>query len=352
MYYREADDLAVDHLFARARRPLEVFWGIAPVAPLHLGYDPLFLGLKELVEARGARLTVLLADLSATLSHGLRPEEAAARARTMGLYLEQVVGIQARYVLGSSFKLDPGYTRARFLAESGMSLSRVRQSLPRAVRQDLSKGRGSLATLALPVMQCLDPARLGAELVVGDAGQARFYRLYDRPERTISPSAEPGEARAPRLVRTQTLPLGTDILGRPLVESRAATRITIHESESSLHHKVRQMFAPPSGQPLPEGRVDALRATFRDSVFPWRRTPVRVRALGGGDRLFTAAEELDHALSSGQIHPADAKAALVRCLGERLRSVQAALGTAATAWVDLDAARGTPAARSTTSSRR
>lgn len=340
VYYRAADDLAVDQLFARARRPLAVFWGIAPVAPLHLGYDPLLLGLREVVEARGAQLTVLLADLSASLSHRLHPDEASARARTMGLYLEAVVGLRARYLLGSAFKLQPDYTRARFLAEQRVSPARIKQHLPGRARRDLSKGRGSLATLALPLMQCLDPAWLGAELVLGDSGQEKFYALCDRPERAISPVPDPTEGTPPRLVRTRTLPLGTDILGKPLGESRAATRISVHESEASLADKVRRMYAPPPGQPLAEGRVNALLATFRDSVFPWQAEPVRVRGQGGGEVLLDSAPELEEALARGLVHIVDAKEALARSLWRRLQATQAALGTAATAWVDLDAARG------------
>ena len=94
------------------------------------------------------------------------------------------------------------------------------------------------------------------------------------------------------------------------------------------------MYAPPAGQPLMPGTVNALLEHFQWSVFPWTADPVPVRTRGGGGySFFSSHEDLADAYEAGVIHPSDGKAALLLMLWSRLQGVQQQMPPALTSWI-------------------
>ncbi len=310
------DEPAVLDLFAGGSP--RALWGLSPVAPLHLGYDELLVRLRRLAGA-GARVTILLADYHAMMTHGLSYAEASRRALYAERFAVDVCGLDAEVVRGSGFQTRVDYVEPLFALMNQLALRDITDHLPGAVRGKAKDGSLRLGACVYVVMQCLDAGYLGMDLVFGEAGQKKIYALMAGAETGAPPGVY--------------LPTGIDIQGRPLRESSAATRISIHDSRAVLEDKVRRMYAPPPGQPLEPGRRHALLECFEHSVFPWRSAPVPVRTEAGGWRELASHEELAAAFADGALHPRELKRALVDCLWQRLAPAQEAMAPHA-GWID------------------
>lgn len=327
------DDLAVVELFARpAARTL---WGLSPVAPLHLGYDELLVRLRRLA-GLGARVTLLLADYHAMMTHGLSWAEAGRRALYLERFARDVCGLEADVVRGSEFQTRVDYVEPLFALMNQLALRDITDHLPGAVRGKARDGSLRLGACVYVVMQCLDASYLEVDAVFGEAGQKKIYALLAGAD-----AAAAGTAPGPGLRRSIDLrcppaiyaPTGIDIQGRPLRESSAGTRISIHEPYAGLEDKVRRMYAPPAGQPLEPGRRHALLECFEHSVFPWRTEPVPVRTEAGSWRELACHDELVAGFAAGALHPRELKRALVDCLWQRLAPAQEAMAPFA-GWID------------------
>jgi tyrosyl-tRNA synthetase len=310
------DELALCELFARGAP--RVLWGLSPVAPLHLGYDELLVRLRRLA-GLGAEVTLLLADYHAMMTHGLSGAEVGGRALYAEKFIRQVCGLDAEVVRGSGFQTRVDYVEPLYALMNELPLRDITDHLPGAIRGKLKDGSLRLGACVYVVMQCLDATWLGVDAVFGEAGQKKIYALL---EGTL--------AGAPPAIYA---PTGIDVQGRPLRESSAATRISIHETRAGLGDKVRKMYAPPPGQPLEPGRRHALLETFQHSVFPWRDQPVPVRDEAGAWRELGSHDELAADYAAGTLHPRELKRALVDCLWQRLAPAQEAMAPYA-GWID------------------
>ena len=310
------DELAVLDLFAGgAPRAL---WGLSPVAPLHLGYDALLVRLRRMAGV-GAQLTVLLADYHAMMTHGLSYAEAGRRALYVERYAREVCGLEADVVRGSEFQTRVDYVEPLYALMNQLALRDITEHLPGAVRGKVKDGSLRLGACVYVVMQCLDAGYLGMDLVFGEAGQRKIYALLAGAETGAPPGVY--------------VPTGVDVQGRPLRESTAASRISIHEPRAGLEEKVRRMYAPPPGQPLEAGRRHALLECFEHSVFPWRAEPVAIRSEAGGWLELASYPELAAAFAAGALHPRELKRALVDCLWQRLAPAQEAMAPFS-GWID------------------
>ncbi len=318
-------------------------WGVAPTAPLHLGYDSLILAQRELIQL-GLSHIVLLADYHAVLTHGYSGLQASSRATYYESYLRHCCGIDATFLRGSRFQTTPQYVEMLYSAMSALPVSAVKNSLSK-----ISKGSGVNAAMVSSyiygLMQCLDCYFVNANVIFAERGQAKIYRLLDAFPPTALSSATFSALK--RISATLAIPTvfvyastGTDIKGMPLNISRAETRISIHERKDSLSAKIDQMFAAPGGTPLPSGRVNAILEFFRCSVFPWRKSPVTVRNVSGAERDYASYADFRADYDTGALDPRDCKAALKELLWDRLSNVQRTMGSCICDWVDLDKATG------------
>lgn len=310
------DELALLDLFAGGAP--RILWGLSPVAPLHLGYDELLVRLRGLA-GLGAELTLLLADYHAMMTHGLSYAEAGRRALYVERFARDVCGLDAAVVRGSAFQTRVDYVEPLYALMNQLALRDITEHLPGVIRGKARDGSLRLGACVYVVMQCLDATYLGVDAVFGEAGQKKIYALMGGTE-----------AGAPPAIYA---PTGVDIQGRPLRESSAATRISIHETREGLEGKVRRMYAPPPGQPLEPGRRHALLECFQHSVFPWRRDPVAVMTESGAWCELASYDQLAAAYAAGRLHPRELKRALVDCLWQRLAPAQEAIAPHA-GWID------------------
>lgn len=318
-------------------------WGIAPTAPIHLGYDSLIVAQNEMLRL-GLQHTVLLADYHAMLTHGCSLAEISQRATYYENYLQHCCGLSATFVRGSSFQSRPHYVESLYSAMSALPISRVKESLSKVL-----KGEGAdktmVSTYFYGMMQCLDCCYLSADVVFAEQGQAKIYQLLDAiPGKSISGNKHFSRAHKNDADHKPSVfiyvPTGCDIKGQPLNQSRAQDRISIHETKESLEKKIARMFAAPAGQALPPNRANAILEFFKNSVFPWQSHPVEVSDVNKSKRAYSSFDNFQSDYQAGVLHPNDCKAALLAALWERLRTIQAAMGSCICDWVDTAKARG------------
>lgn len=304
------------------RENRRTLWGIAPNGPLHLAYDRLIAEQRELLDA-GHEHVVLLADRNASKMHHLNAREVSDRASYYEYYFKHCCGLRAQFVRGSDFQSRPDYFEELLNLSSMIPTSRIKDASPRVAQ--MNGARKFVSDLGV-LMQLTDVRHLNPGLILADDGQRKIYDLLEGIDEDLDRDRP----------RVRYVPLGHDIKGRPLNESRSSTRISIHETCESLSRKVQEMFAPPAHQPLPEGRVNALLEYFQWSVFPWVENSVLVKSVNGSALSFAEYESFADAYEAGLLHPNECKQTLNEVLWERLREVQRSLGSALTAWVNVE----------------
>ena len=295
--------------------------------------------------ASGTCHTVLIADYHARMSHGLCGLEDGRRSAYYAKYLHQCCRLPATYVLGSSYQIQPAYVEALYLSSRALLLSKVKDALPQAAR----RGRDDPLTLSAclyGLMQCLDCCYLEADIVLAEQGQKKIYDLLGwlvPPEKEAGALSKPNSELARSPSQVIYVPGSQDILGHPIAQSSAVTRISIHESKESLRWKVRKMYAPPGSQCADDGRPNALLEFFRHSVFPWSPGEVVITDQNHRDRTYGNYDTFERDYCQGLLHPAACKPVLEHQLWRRLEAIQATMTSDSCAWVDLDRARGTGA---------
>jgi tyrosyl-tRNA synthetase len=328
-------------LFNQGRVPVS-FWGVGAVAPIHLGYDELIVRQKKLVEL-GCRHIVLLADYHSVMSHNLSFKEIGKRATYYEHYMRHACGLEAEFIRGSEFQTRVDYVEPLLSLVNTSPINVVRRHMPLSLRKSVVSEKSPVSGYLYVLMQCLDPFFLGADLIFAEKGQKKVYSLIENIDLQV-PFSRSRFGRVALSFRLQSDPgplpavyaaTGYDILGMPLLESTAATRITIHETRESLESKVKRMYAPPAGQDDKSGRPNVLLRTFKYSVFPWATEPVRIRCEDGVDREFGIYDTLKEAYDSKLLHPSMCKAALVECVWYRFEAIRSSFEQALLDWVDV-----------------
>nr|AQZ63053.1 hypothetical protein BKM31_17710 [Nonomuraea sp. ATCC 55076]SPL98675.1 Tyrosyl-tRNA synthetase \ len=274
--------------------PPHTLWSISPLAAAHLSLDKVLLHQKWLIQA-GAAHTVLITDVHAALCPDADPFRIEQQARCYEHYLSQICGLAATIVRGSAFQRSPTY----------------QLQLARLLDRDTDTNAGNNPRTKAAAMQILDPCFLSIDAVMLDQ-----ETLLPRPAHRHQTGDGPAPIYTPPLYSTT---------GRPLRESTPDARIFIHDSQHELARKIKQMYAPPADHTLAQGSVNAVLEYFRWSVFPWVTDAVPVHLTDGGYGFFTSYDDLETAYAAGQIHPSDAKTALLLMLTARLQTIQAHL---------------------------
>lgn len=312
-------------------------WGVAPTAPLHLGYDSLILAQKELINF-GFTHTIILADYHAMLTHGYSLEQVSKRTTYYENYLRHCCEFPAAFVRGSNFQTRQDYIELLYSTLSNISISDTKKSLSK-----VSKSSGidnmKVSAYIYGIMQCLDCEYLNVDLIFAARGQSKIYKLFDffhsgdfSNRRFCEKALEKDFNKKSRtFIYVDT---GVDIRGQPLNQSNSQTRISIHETENSLKKKIKAMFAPPSGQIIPHNRVNALLEYFKYSVFPWRSEPIKILDVDNNWQTYFSFDPFYSDYQQGILHPNDCKAILLVVLWERLEKVQKSMGSSLCDWID------------------
>ncbi len=314
---------------------INTLWGVGPSAPLHLGYDSLLILQKAILEKRPHRHFMLMADMHTILSHKLSWKEIRQRCYYYEYYFREICNLKnADYILGSYFQTRADYIEELYSVLGQTALSAVKDTLPSPKKNEMIPA--SIAIYSL--MQCLDIFHLRANLVVAEAGQEKIYNLardFDKC-RITRPGIETKLRATKGKLIFLYIPTAHDIDGKPLRESTAKTRISIHDNKATLEAKIDRMYAPPFDQPLIEGRANAILEFFKYSVFPWIDAGIEVINVNYETIHYNTYRDLERDYNNGLFHPLELKASLKQALWIRLKYIHNHLTVGIDSWINFD----------------
>lgn len=320
---------------------------------MHLGYDRFILKQLDLIRS-GCLHTVLLADLEVGLtSPHLDEADLSLRSAYYQEAMSAVFGLsEAEFCPRSSFQFDRDYISHLMRTLSDVRVLRAYRATPGGATDSAhlvmwqSKGTAAvpkyqefpadisdrdLASLVYPVMQALDAYHQRADIVLGDFGQKQIYANIGRDNKLRQLLAFDENQSVPVLLFLEN---SSDILGKPMVKSKQADRITFHETPETLRHKINRIVAP-------EFIVDCnpLIEICRYSVLPWIKEPLIICRKKSRPIEVSTLDELANDYRLGHIHPSDLKTSILEPLRLRIDTFQQHFAQAdkrhLVSWIDV-----------------
>jgi tyrosyl-tRNA synthetase len=286
-----------------------VYVGYEPSGVLHLGH---MLTANKLIDlqAVGFEVIVLLADVHAYLNHKGTFEEIRETAERMR---EQFLAYgldesATEFVYGSSYQLDEEYV----LDLHALGLETTLNRAQRAMAEIQSGEVANVSHVVYPLMQALDIAYIDLDLAIGGIDQRKVHVLAREGLPTLGYES-PTALHTPILADLDT--------GVGKMSSSEGTTISMQDDTETLREKVNGAFCPPTRDPDPDEngneRENPILQLFQYHVFPrFEAVAVERPTEYGGDVRYGSFPALADALESGELHPADAKSALVVYLDE------------------------------------
>lgn len=314
-------------------RNKKTLWGVAPVSPLHLGYDSLILLQKALLGS-GASHNILLSDIHAMMSHGLNFDEVNRISNYYHYYLSNICELNATFIRGSYFQMRSGYIEDLYGILSAINVNKIKGTFPTS-----RKNEPFIAYQVIyPCMQCLDCYHIDIDIAIGEESQKKIYRLTD-----IIRKSKPLRSwildRMNKDITFFYIPTSHDIMGDPLIISSAKTRISVHETADTLSMKIKRMYAPPGKQQPIYGKINALLEFFKYSVFPWTTESIKIKTTSGFEE-YKSYNEFERDYYKEFIIPQDAKKTIYEEIWNRIEKIQNKFREGITTWVDIQKAVG------------
>lgn len=269
--------------------------GYEPSGALHLGHMLTANKLIDLQEA-GLDVVVLLADVHAYLNEKGGFDEIQEVAESMKQqFIAYGLDPDTEFVLGSEFQLDSDYTLDVYSLAVRTTLNRARRSMSEVARE---KENPRVGQMIYPLMQAVDIARLGIDVAVGGIDQRKIHML--------------ARDTLPEIGYTAPTAIHTPILtalegGGEKMSSSVGDPIAMDDSKEEIRDKVMNAYCPAGeleGNPVVE--------IYRYHVFPRFESVVVDRPDEYGGRLeYSSWEDFAGDWRDGELHPQDAKDALV-----------------------------------------
>ncbi len=287
--------------------------GFACTGRMHIGYFVPIQKLVDLLKA-GCAVTFLIADLHGYLDDTKTPWE-LLDAR-VAYYTAGVKGILAaldapvdkvKFVRGSDFELDGKYMQSVLRMAGDVTLNRAKRAASEVVR---FKDDPKLGGFVYPLLQIEDVYALKADIAFSGIDQRGIYML--------------GRDLAPRMDRDKYVcvftPLIPGLTGQKMSASEPASKIDLLDDAKTVTRKVNKAHCPAK-----EKEGNGVLAFCEYALFPhFDGRPLRIERPEkfGGNVDFVSYAELEKAFLSGELHPADLKAAVARELNALLAVVQ------------------------------
>lgn len=276
----------------------------------------------RLLHEAGVHMTVLLADWHAYINDKLGTD--MDRIKRCGAYLQAafeamgVDGERTRYVWASDFAKDDGYWELVVRTLKASSLNRIKRALTIMGREEDESELDS-SKIIYPAMQVSDIYYLDVDIALGGMDQRKAHMLC----RDVA--GKVGKAvKSPVALHFALLPALTggsvrdDPVAAKMSKSKPDSALLIHDTPEDIHRKLKKAYCP-------QGELDDNPVTelCRLIVFPNAgELTIRRPEKWGGDMHFTSYGMLAEAYGSGQLHPADLKAAVADALAELQRPVR------------------------------
>ncbi len=287
-----------------------VYCGYEPSGKIHFGH---VLSVQKLIDFQkiGARVVVLLADLHAYLNDKGTLEE----IRQVAEYNKHCFiawGLDPKhteFLLGSDFQLKSEFMMDVLRMATGTTLFRARRSMAEIARH---LNDPDVAQVIYPLMQAVDIAHLNVDVAVGGIDQRKVHMVA----REKLPSVG---YKKPVCVH---VPLLHGLDGIDKMSSSKGNFIAIDDEPSVIKKKVIKSFCP-----LKQTKDNPIIEYVEHVIFPiLGKLEVGRQVKYGGPLEVEDAAELRKLYMSGELHPADLKAAVAEALVQVLEPVRRYFG--------------------------
>jgi len=287
-----------------------VYCGYEPSGKIHFGHA---LTVQKLVDFQklGARVIVLLADLHAFLNHKGALEEIRATAE-YNKHCFIALGLDPKrteFMLGSDFQLKPEFMIDVLRMATDTTLLRARRSMAEIARYLKDP---DVAQVLYPLMQAVDMAYLGIDVAVGGIDQRKVHMVAREKLPVLG-------HRKPVCVH---MPLLHGLDGEAKMSSSKGNFIAVDDEPAVIKEKVGKAFCPPKA--VKDNPVVECAEHF---VLPsLGKLQVQRAAKYGGALEIADIAELRKLYATGELHPADLKAAVTEALIDFLAPVRKYIG--------------------------
>ena len=306
-----AEVVTDEELRALADEPAgkRAYVGYEPSGQLHLGH---LLTTNKLIDLQEAGMTVviLLADVHAYLNGKGTFEEIQATAEQMqAQFLASGLDPdRTEFVYGSSFQFQEDFQLDLQELAVTTSLNRAQRAMAELQSDETPK----VSHVLYPLMQALDIEYLDLDLAVGGMDQRKVHMLHREAIPALGYDVRPA-IHTPIIADLKT--------GVGKMSASEGIDITMADTRADLEAKINDAYCPPTRSPDPDeagrARENPVLQLFEYHVFPRFETVYIDRPEQyGGDLEYDGYEGLAADLEAGELHPADAKTALVEYLDE------------------------------------
>lgn len=282
------------------------YCGYEPSGKIHFGHA---LTVQKLVDlqAAGARVIVLLADLHAYLNDKGTLEE-IRRVAEYNRHCFIALGLDPKrteFLLGSDFQLKPEFSLDVLRMAVDTTLLRARRSMSEIARHLKDP---DVAQVLYPLMQAVDMAHLDVDVAVGGIDQRKVHMVAREKLPALG-------YRKPVCVH---IPLLHGLDGAAKMSSSKGNFIAIDDGPATIEEKVKKAFCPPKivkDNPIIEYAEHVVLPALG-------RLRVSREVKHGGPLEIEGAAELRKLYAAGKLHPTDLKAAVGAALAQVLEPVR------------------------------
>uniref|UniRef100_A0AAQ4R4Q3 Tyrosine--tRNA ligase n=1 Tax=Gasterosteus aculeatus aculeatus TaxID=481459 RepID=A0AAQ4R4Q3_GASAC len=261
---------------------------------------------------RNLQVTILFADLHAFLDNMKAPWE-LLELRVK--YYEQVIkamlesiGVpldKLKFVKGTEFQLSREYTLDVYRLSSMVTEHDAKKAGAEVVKQ---VEHPLLSGLLYPGLQALDEEYLKVDAQFGGVDQRKIFTLAEK----YLPSL--GYAKRSHLMN----PMVPGLTGSKMSSSEEESKIDLLDSAGDVKKKLKKAFCEP-------GNIDnnGVLSFVKHVVFPLRgEFSIKRDAKWGGDKIYTAFEEVEKDFAEESVHPGDLKASVEVVLNQLLEPIR------------------------------
>ncbi len=282
-------------LLDKKKKPV-AYCGYEPSGPLHLGHFVTILKLNDLEKA-GFEVKILLADVHAMLNkkgdEKLIKKEVDAWKKTL-----KAINKNFKIVLGSKFQFEKDYQKEIMNLAQHSTIKRGLRSMQEVAR-DVENA--SISQMWYPLMQIADIKYLKADLASGGLEQRKIHMLGKDLTKILEHD----------FVALHT-PLITSLKGpgEKMSKSIQGSGISITETKSEIEKTIKKSYCPEK-----EIKDNPVLQISKLIIFPLLSKIKIVRPEKfGGNKDYKNYLELENDFSTGILHPADLKNAIIESL--------------------------------------
>ncbi|XP_034400519.1 tyrosine--tRNA ligase, cytoplasmic [Cyclopterus lumpus] len=292
-------------------RELKVYWGTATTGKPHIAYFVPMSKIADFLKA-GCEVTILFADLHAFLDNMKAPWE-LLELRVK--YYEQVIkamlesiGVpldKLKFVKGTDYQLSREYTLDVYRLSSMVTEHDAKKAGAEVVKQ---VEHPMLSGLLYPGLQALDEEYLKVDAQFGGVDQRKIFTLAEK----YLPSL--GYAKRSHLMN----PMVPGLTGAKMSSSEEESKIDLLDSAGEVKKKLKKAFCEPGNI-----QNNGVLSFVKSVVFPLcGEFCIKRDAKLGGDKIYTAFEEVEKDFAEESVHPGDLKASVEVALNKLLEPIR------------------------------